>query len=83
MACVSIHALRTEGDAFNPAEDAYTGPVSIHALRTEGDYSGSSTDVGAGGFQSTPSARRATESYFADPAEDEVSIHALRTEGDQ
>ena len=56
---ISIHALREEGDrdkAFAGAEWC----ISIHALREEGDRLGRGVTPPAGGFLSTPSARRAT-----------------------
>ena len=56
--------------------------ISIHALREEGDRRG------CGGlpllciFQSTPSARRATQAIMQGVYNHIISIHALREEGD-
>ena len=36
QACISIHALRGEGDAVIPLGETYCA-ISIHALRGEGD----------------------------------------------
>ena len=35
--CISIHALREEGDAKLNVVAATAGTISIHALREEGD----------------------------------------------
>ena len=35
--CISIHALRVEGDVVIPSLTVILG-ISIHALRVEGDY---------------------------------------------
>ena len=35
--CISIHALRVEGDAEMPAAEPFWHCISIHALRVEGD----------------------------------------------
>ena len=56
--------------------------ISIHALREEGDQD---FLVGMGDtlkFQSTPSARRATQAVCILQQRAEISIHALREEGD-
>ena len=37
--CISIHALRVEGDRFGHHRGAFRGDISIHALRVEGDAS--------------------------------------------
>ena len=78
---VSIHALRTEGDSISALWRARRA-VSIHALRTEGDLPLVAGAMKALGFQSTPSARRATEDERGALGDVLVSIHALRTEGD-
>ena len=56
--------------------------ISIHALREEGDLSPSRIGCKSNGFQSTPSARRATEQVKVIFDLKEISIHALREEGD-
>ena len=58
-------------------------PISIHALREEGDLQETSGDLTASIFQSTPSARRATNNINKSTRPLEISIHALREEGDQ
>ena len=56
---ISIHALREEGDV-DKLKAPRKGVISIHALREEGDSSPAWTEVTTMRFQSTPSARRAT-----------------------
>ena len=58
------------------------GTISIHALREEGDTSRKKGVIIRILFLSTPSARRATCSFFFDGQIDVISIHALREEGD-
>ena len=81
LLCISIHALREEGDPVlrhhRPEE-----PISIHALREEGDDSPRTDQNGKLLFLSTPSARRATVLLHTVQAEPHISIHALREEGD-
>ena len=57
---ISIHALREEGDRglFFDLYNIFV--ISIHALREEGDQGCGDPATPAGGFLSTPSARRAT-----------------------
>ena len=57
--------------------------VSIHALRTEGDILDVCLLRRSKAFQSTPSARRATNAALGVGYVSGVSIHALRTEGDK
>ena len=60
VVCISIHALREEGDFTACAICLLSIDISIHALREEGDFEfKSGLDVGDL-FLSTPSARRAT-----------------------
>ena len=56
--------------------------ISIHALREEGDPNACGSYAGANGFQSTPSARRATRRGGCRQSSSKISIHALREEGD-
>ena len=56
---ISIHALREEGDLAGQV-DAVGLLISIHALREEGDPGDKITRLERMIFQSTPSARRAT-----------------------
>ena len=37
MPCISIHALRVEGDPGAPFDTKSANMISIHALRVEGD----------------------------------------------
>ena len=57
---ISIHALRTEGDAHAHAVQQLGVAISIHALRTEGDANPPDVGYGHVKFLSTPSVRRAT-----------------------
>ena len=61
---ISIHALREEGDQGVVRQDAAHLPISIHALREEGDQQCTSDSIGHGQFLSTPSARRATFTFW-------------------
>ena len=56
--------------------------ISIHALREEGDMSFLSSILSNMIFQSTPSARRATDYRYKPSYVTGISIHALREEGD-
>ena len=79
---ISIHALREEGDGapqalpllldnFNPRPPR-GGRPRLSLLTVTGQ-----------GFQSTPSARRATGRIDAQASDIEISIHALREESDR
>ena len=59
---ISIHALREEGDD-RPPEASCAGHISIHALREEGDAAPGDYYAHRDIFLSTPSARRATNTY--------------------
>ena len=66
---ISIHALREEGDRHGTAV-CRGGYISIHALREEGDFKIVATNFDYFPFLSTPSARRATNTfYYIDGAE--------------
>ena len=56
--------------------------ISIHALREEGDSREIIPNTNHNTFLSTPSARRATKTAFANFKDRLISIHALREEGD-
>ena len=56
--------------------------ISIHALREEGDLGAQVRAVVSRAFLSTPSARRATFSWYCNHQWKKISIHALREEGD-
>ena len=56
--------------------------ISIHALREEGDQHSGAGRPSLNTFLSTPSARRATKTFFQKPLDKIISIHALREEGD-
>ena len=58
--CISIHALREEGDPQRHQTGKDSVPISIHALREEGDSVFNSVPFMTDRFLSTPSARRAT-----------------------
>ena len=58
--CISIHALREEGDNPIRRKQRRPFPISIHALREEGDASNFMEDKDGNKFLSTPSVRRAT-----------------------
>ena len=57
--CISIHALREEGDSVLHWQKTRDN-ISIHALREEGDTAAITTADSSATFLSTPSARRAT-----------------------
>ena len=57
---ISIHALREESDLSGRIDAQASDIISIHALREESDPCGCFPAVPQDGFQSTPSARRAT-----------------------
>ena len=57
--------------------------ISIHALREEGDQFEIRGIPVNKKFQSTPSARRATQNRNCANAHRSISIHALREEGDR
>ena len=61
--CISIHALREEGDPTQ-SPPAQHGRISIHALREEGDELHPTKTKIVRLFLSTPSARRATLSWW-------------------
>ena len=64
ICCISIHALREEGDRGHPGRRAGEG-ISIHALREEGDAKTTLDRGHRHKFLSTPSARRATAARIA------------------
>ena len=80
--CISIHALREEGDAAQRSGLKGLLNISIHALREEGDVQTQTTARLGNTFLSTPSARRATRSNGHNDQADRISIYALREEGD-
>ena len=80
--CISIHALRVEGDRRNFF--FVTGSrISIHALRVEGDSERGDAEQLPHIFLSTPSGWRATVDYRFEDWNKNISIHALRVEGDR
>ena len=62
--CISIHALREEGDLAQLATSQAAQNISIHALREEGDRMAPTASAAKPIFLSTPSARRATDSIM-------------------
>ena len=78
---ISIHALREEGDFVHP--DAKYGDVNFNPRPPRGGRQHLCDSVlSIIVFQSTPSARRATQMLYARSCKKEISIHALREEGD-
>ena len=63
-------------------QGVYNHIISIHALREEGDALWACFRCAACLFQSTPSARRATNEAHFNQVPNLISIHALREEGD-
>ena len=80
--CISIHALRGEGDLFLFLRPLLRVLISIHALRGEGDYTAANVTHRSSVFQSTPSVGRATSDELEVVGSLDISIHALRGEGD-
>ena len=89
----TVHGSSKASD-FNPrpprggrrygGKGIYSVPtISIHALREEGDAACQFFKVLLYLFQSTPSARRATNMDYATDGKIPISIHALREEGDR
>ena len=70
------------GRLLEASSDLANRVISIHALREEGDPGYPAFRPDAGGFLSTPSARRATIWVLSRLVSREISIHALREEGD-
>ena len=79
--CISIHALREEGDHILRYA-ILSHRISIHALREEGDDFVRFDSVQFSLFLSTPSVRRATVCLAVLVQHGLISIHALREEGD-
>ena len=78
---ISIHALREEGDALQAGRlpPGYNfNPRPPRGERPTQHRHGARCRV----FQSTPSARRATQYVWAKNKEGKISIHALREESD-
>ena len=78
---ISIHALREEGDVpwpSGPRGTRYFNPRPPRGGRPMCGVSRSQTQQ----FQSTPSARRATDGVLVGRGRRAISIHALREEGD-
>ena len=80
--CISIHALREEGDLRSSHGFRRSPGISIHALREEGDLHRQKHPSRLFVFLSTPSARRATTVSNGRCKKCQISIHALREEGD-
>ena len=78
---ISIHALREEGDLYSMIQSlpiVYFNPRPPRGGRPDRYFLYMRRTV----FQSTPSARRATERRRRVMARSTISIHALREEGD-
>ena len=78
---ISIHALREEGDPLRPSLPAFALYFNPRPPRG-GRPRQAAASVPQCGFQSTPSARRATRRPGRKPGSCAISIHALREEGD-
>ena len=79
--CISIHALREEGDKVSARVgflhiDFYPRPPRGGRLYRRGGQTRPAS------FLSTPSVRRATHSACSHAEREQISIHALREEGD-
>ena len=80
--CISIHALRVEGDARSLLESLFARLISIHALRVEGDALDKYIGFEMIGI-SIHALRVEGDRYTADAGRRlRISIHALRVEGD-
>ena len=79
--CISIHALREEGD--QAAAPDFVGRRHFYPRPPRGGRQGrESPPASLYTFLSTPSARRATYPHRRRNSHDAISIHALREEGD-
>ena len=78
---ISIHALREEGDTVPSSETTSVEDFNPRPPRG-GRPRQAAASVPQCGFQSTPSARRATRRPGRKPGSCAISIHALREEGD-
>ena len=78
---ISIHALREEGDPLRPSLPAFALYFNPRPPRG-GRHRAVVRDHECRGFQSTPSARRATAAGCCKRSAMRISIHALREEGD-
>ena len=80
--CISIHALREEGDPLDCFGVVQRQVISIHALREEGDCAVIAACGCRADFYPRPP-RGGRQSYALQTMEaDDISIHALREEGD-
>ena len=79
---ISIHALREEGDAYEPFHLREKIEISIHALREEGDPLQSPPCALLSNFYPRPP--RGGRRVFLDEDQSDIliSIHALREEDD-
>ena len=78
---ISIHALREESDPSDYRPNAWTGDFNPRPPRGERQQPELRYNIEQE-FQSTPSARRATESMKIFKPYEKISIHALREESD-
>ena len=81
MICISIHALRVEGDRQD-AEIARRALISIHALRVEGDQGGFFLAKRFLNFYPRPPGGGRLVKWRSQLYHFFISIHALRVEGD-
>ena len=78
---ISIHTLCEEGDDEGQCSAIFFD-ISIHTLCEEGDDDFIFTHCWRGGFQSTPSVKRATGKGNGKTYSVIISIHTLCEEGD-
>ena len=80
--CISIHALREEGDPGVRLHFGRSDHISIHALREEGDWSRSSPCTARRYFYPRPPRGGRPPGRSGCNGDIKISIHALREEGD-
>ena len=80
---ISIHALREEGDQRHPEREKPFHYFNPRPPRGGRPLTEAQAEKWLEKFQSTPSARRATDAAQHRGTEGIISIHALREEGDQ
>ena len=81
LGCISIHALREEGDLVE-GQDATGSHISIHALREEGDSRQPARSPSSCNFYPRPPRGGRPPKWLHLAAHAKISIHALREEGD-
>ena len=82
LICISIHALRGEGDVRALELFGHRQGISIHALRGEGDAGHPPHQKGGRHFNPHPPWGGRPMRATVSPMPCQISIHALRGEGD-